>query len=68
MNEEISNKLDNLITSANTDFLDMIAILEVLGSITEFDTPSCSTIYLAQRLVRKVFNQMNRCKRLLGLI
>ncbi len=68
MEKEYRKELYELTSCANDNFLELIAILEILNDIEQFDNINCSVISLTQSLTKKAFKQMNDCKKLLNLI
>ena len=68
MEKKYRKELYELTSCANDNFLELIAILEILGGIEQFDNINCSVISLKQSLTKKSFKQMNDCKKILNLI
>lgn len=68
MEKEIEDKLCDCMTEANDRFMEVIALLEVMGRTKEDDSVGCSLIYLTQDLVKKVFNRICYCKKILDFI
>lgn len=67
MDEEIYRNLRELMTSANHDLMEMVAVLEALIRIMEGENPDETALYLTQKLVKKVFNYNSMCKTILNL-
>ncbi len=66
MNEETCNKLLNILTSANGDLLEMIAVVDALIDIMEIANDDVALLCLIQKSVKKIFNNNCVCKNTLS--
>lgn len=67
MQNEIEKELCKCMTEANVKFLEVIALLEILSDVKEVDNIGNILMGLTQKIVKKNFNKICYCKKILNL-